>query len=84
MRKNKKNFSQMTKNSKEVIHNKAKALERESNITLISVMVIIVSFFLLLYIHSAFKTNYTMALGIINVVDVLFVLAAIVCIVYAT
>lgn len=80
MRKNKKN---MIKDSKEYIVNKSKALERESNITLISVMVIIVSFFLLLYVHSAFKTNYTVALGIINAVDILFVLAAIVCGVFA-
>ncbi len=83
MRKNKKNFKPMSSDARENIVNKAKALERESNITLISVMVIIVSFFLLLYIHSAFKTNYTTALGIINVITVLFVIAAVLCIVFA-
>ena len=83
MKRNKKKLQPMTREVKEKVNNKAKALERESNITLISVMVIIVSFFLLVYVNSAFKTNYVAALGVINVVSVLFVIAAVVCVVFA-
>ncbi|MBE7050438.1 MAG: hypothetical protein E7394_06650 [Ruminococcaceae bacterium] len=83
MKKNKKKFQPMTREAREKVVNKAKALERESNITLISVMVIIVSFFLLLYVHNAFKVNYVASLGIINVISVLFVIAAVVCVVFA-
>lgn len=79
MKRTKKNFKPMTREEKGNAQTKARALERESNITLISITVIILSFFLLLYIHSAFKTNYTTALGIINVVSILFLIGAVVC-----
>lgn len=83
MKKNKKNYTPITREFKENAQIKARALERESNITLISITVIILSFFLLLYVHSAFKTNYNTALEIINVVSVLFIVGAVVCAFFA-
>ena len=83
MRKNRKYFKPMTREAKDNAMTKAAALERESNITLISITVIIFSFFLLLYVHSAFKTNYSTALDIINVVTIILFIGAVVCAVLA-
>ena len=54
--------------------NKAKALETESNLTLVSASVAIVSFFLMLYIHNAVTTNFVGAQGFLSIIQ--FVLLA--------
>ena len=69
--------------SKEKKYTKAQALERESNITLISTTVAIVSFFLLIYVHNAIKTNYLAATEFLGVIEVLLLVAAAGCAVFA-
>ena len=51
---------------------KRRALERESNITLVSTIVIICSFFILLYIQNLLSVNFTRAQSILTVIEVLF------------
>lgn len=79
MKKNKKNLSEYKENAA----TKARALERESNITLVSTSVAIVSFFLMLYIHNAVTTNFVAATGMITVIEILFLVAAVACAVVA-
>lgn len=69
--------------SKEQKYTKAQALERESNITLISTTVAIVSFFLLIYVHNAIKTNYLAATEFLGIIEVLLLVAAAGCAVFA-
>ncbi len=45
------------------------ALEKESNLTLVSTTVAIVSFFVMLYIHNAVTTNFVMATGLLTVLQ---------------
>lgn len=58
--------------------NKTKALEQESNITLISTSVAILSFFVLLYVHSAITTNFIAAQTTLNFIEVFLLVGAIV------
>lgn len=57
-------------NQTERTFNKTKALEQESNITLISTSVAILSFFVLLYVHNAITTNFLSAQSFINVLEI--------------
>lgn len=77
MKKNKKNLS--VSEYKENAITKARALERESNITLVSTSVAIVSFFLMLYIHNAVTTNFVAATGMLTVIEILFLVASVAC-----
>ncbi len=49
--------------------NRAKALETESNLTLVSATVAIVSFFLMLYIHNAVTTNFVNTQGFLSIIQ---------------
>lgn len=77
MKKNKKKL--FNRENKEKIYTKARALERESNITLISTSVAIVSFFLLIYVHNSITTNYVAATQFLSVTEVILLLASVVC-----
>lgn len=58
--------------------NKAKALEQESNITLISTSAAILSFFVLLYVHNAITTNFIAAQTLINVLEIILLATSVV------
>lgn len=64
---------------KERVFNKARALERESNITLISTSVAIISFFLLIYVHTSITTNFVAASQFLTVAEVLIALVSVGC-----
>ena len=81
MKKNKKNMS--ATEYKEHKHNKAAALERESNLTLVSTSVAIVSFFLMLYIHNAVTTNFVAASRMLTILELIFVAAGVACAAFA-
>ncbi len=66
----------MKKKNVEQKLNKAKALETESNLTLVSATVAIVSFFMMLYVHNAVTTNFIEAQGFLSIIQfVLLVIA---------
>lgn len=71
--KNKKPISQ---EKKEAIATKAKLLERESNITLVSVSVAIVSFLMMLYVHNAVAVNYITAQKMCGILKYILLAAA--------
>ena len=75
MKKNKKAMPEKVREQKQT---KAKALERESNLTLISTSVAIVSFFLMLYVHNIIKTNFLSAQTFLTVFEILFLAGAVV------
>jgi len=51
---------------------KLKSMERESNITLVSTTVAIISFFILMYAQSIIKTNYLRAHTFLATVDIAY------------
>lgn len=57
--------------------NKAKALETESNLTLVSTTVAIVSFFLMLYVHNAVTTNFVEAQGFLSIIQFILLVIAV-------
>ena len=69
----------MKKKNIEQKQNKAKALERESNLTLVSTTVAIVSFFLMLYIHNIVTTNFIKAQGFLSVLELIFLILSVGC-----
>lgn len=72
--KNKKPISQ---EKKQAIATRAKMLDKESNITLVSVTVAIVSFIAMLYVQNAVKVNFTVAQTLLSVLRVILALAAV-------
>lgn len=56
---------------------KRKSMEQESNITLISTAVAIVSFFILLYAQNIVKTNYLRAQTFLTIVDIVYAASAV-------
>ncbi len=69
-------MKKISKNQTERAFDKTKALEQESNITLISTSVAILSFFVLLYVHNAITTNFLSAQSFLNVLEILLLAAA--------
>jgi len=65
----------MKKRNIEQKQNKVMALERESNITLVSTTVAILSFFLMLYVHNAVTTNFVQATGFLSIIQMLLLVA---------
>ena len=57
---------------------KIKAMEKESNITLISTAVSIVSFFFLLYAQNLFKTNILAAFKLLTAIEIVYLATALV------
>lgn len=57
--------------------NKAKALETESNLTLVSATVAIVSFFLMLYVHNAVTTNFIKAQSFLSIIQFVLLVTAV-------
>ena len=66
----------MKKRNIEQKQNKAMALEKESNLTLVSTTVAILSFFLMLYVHNAVTTNFVQATGFLSIIQMLLLLAS--------
>ena len=81
MKKNKRNTK--VSEHKEQAFSKAVALEKESNITLVSTSVAIVSFFLMLYVHNTVTTSFMTAGRVLGVIQILLLLAAVGCAVFA-
>ena len=67
----------MTKNDK------IKAMEKESNITLVSTAVAIVSFFFLLYAQNLTKTNAIVAQKFLTAIEILYLASAVGVILFA-
>ena len=59
----------MKKRNIEQKQNKQMALEKESNLTLVSTTVAILSFFLMLYTHNAVTTNFVRATGFLSIIQ---------------
>lgn len=56
---------------------KLKSMEKETNITLISTSVSIISFFLLLYAQNLLKTNAIRAMSFLTVIEIIYAVSAI-------
>ena len=59
------------------INDKTKALEKESNITLISTLVVMCSFFVLLYVQNLMTVDFIRAQGVLLAVESLYAIAGV-------
>ena len=69
--------------NKNVTNAKRAALEKESNITLISTVVVMCSFFILLYIQNLLSVDYLKAQSILTFIEILFTAIGVITAVFA-